>query len=173
MRVADAIAQWLFEKEIFTAYGIVGGGNVVLFDAIQKKGATNIVCVHHEQAAAMASCYHNRITCKLSSAVLCTTGAGSTNAITGVMAAYMDSIPLLVLSGNDPSKYLRGNTRVWGTQAYDSSRVATPFTKWSRRMDDPFFTPTQELDMAFKYALEPRQGPVWVDCPKDVANATI
>ena len=174
MRVADAIADWLAEKKIVTAFGIIGGGNVVLFDAIQAKGSTRIVCTHHEQAAAMASCYHNRTTGSLSSVVLCTTGAGSTNTITGVMAAYMDSIPLLVISGNDPWKYMYAKTRVWGTQAYGSSEVAKGFTKHSERFDGPFIDAGHvhmRLTVARTLATDARQGPVWVDICKDVQNA--
>ena len=170
MSVADAIADWLAEKKIVTAFTIIGGGNVVLLDAIQAKGATRIVCTHHEQAAAMASCYHNRTTGSLSSVVLCTTGAGSTNAITGVMAAYMDSIPLLVISGNDPSKYLSQPLRVKGTQAYESDALARSFTKVAARatVDNLWGT----LQWAHGRTTEARQGPVWVDIPKDVQNAS-
>ena len=174
MRVADEIANWLFEKKILTAFGIVGGGNVSIFDAIQAKGATRIVCTHHEQAAAMASTYHNRICGYLGSAVLCTTGAGSTNAITGVMAAFMDSIPLLVISGNDPWKSILTNTRVKGTQGFDSRLMAAQMTVHSEMALGDIRT---HLERCWREALglnaNKRQGPAWLDMPKDRANATI
>lgn len=171
MRLADAIANWIHEKGITHAFTITGGGIVVLLDAIQKKGATAIVCCHHEQAAAMASAYFNRTRCSLSSVVLCTTGAGSTNAITGVMAAYMDSTPLLVLSGNENSKYMNANTRVWGVQGYGSAEVANPFCKYALRMGLDFGL--NYLSAAYQLAIRHRQGPAWVDICKDVQNATI
>lgn len=171
MRIADAIADWLAEKHITHAYGIIGGGNHILFDAISKKGETAIVCCHHEQAAAMASTYHNRIAGTLASVVLCTTGAGSTNAITGVMAAWMDSIPLLVLSGNEASKYMDAPTRVWGVQGYESAGLVKDCCKKVVRLMNP--PAIGVLTSLHGYALSPRQGPVWIDIPKDVQNAPV
>ena len=172
MRVADDIANWLSEEGIVTAYGIIGGGNHIIFDAISKNGATEIVCCHHEQAAAMASTYHNRIARKIESVVLCTTGAGSTNTLTGVMAAWMDSIPLLVLSGNEGSKYMGAPTRVWGVQGYNSSGAVAGYTKWSSRAH--IRTPIRSQLMISKaVAMSPRQGPCWLDIPKDVQGAMV
>ena len=165
MRTADVIADWLAEKGIATAYGIVGGGNHVLFDAIAKKGGCQIVCCHHEQAAAMASTYHNRIVGGIGSVVLLTTGAGSTNAITGIMAAWMDSIPLLVLSGNEASKYMGAPTRVWGVQGYPSAELVDRCTKMIARFVSGDVR--MVLEGAYGTATTPREGPVWLDFPKD------
>ena len=169
MRTADAVAHWLAEKDISHAYGIIGGGNHILFDAISKAGKTALVCCHHEQAAVMASCYHNRITGGIGSVALVTTGAGSTNAITGVMAAWMDSIPVIVLSGNEASKYMQAPTRVWGVQGYGSSEVVETVTKCAVR--PPADEVVSALWMLYDIALKPRQGPVYVDICKDVQNA--
>ena len=171
-RVADEIANWLVERRIFTAFGIVGGGNVVLFDAIKALGKTKIVACHHEQAAAMASTYFNRVRGGLDSVVLVTTGAGSTNAITGVMAAYMDGCPLLVISGNEASKYMGGKTRVLGTQGYKSSDMAGYCAKFCQRIMYPELC-VGILDKAHSAAVTPPQGPVWCDLPKDTANALV
>lgn len=170
MTVADAISDWLSERKITHAFGIIGGGNHVLFDAISKKRATAIVCCHHEQACAMESAYFNRSRRALGSVVLCTTGAGSTNALTGVMAAWMDSTPLLVLSGNEASKYMNAPTRVWGVQGYDSSGFVERCTKWSNRasVDTPI---RSQLEMAYISATDDPPGPVWLDIPKDVQSA--
>lgn len=172
MRVADHIAQWLADKQITHAFGVIGGGNVCLFDAIAKAGKTQIVCCHHEQAAAMASTYFNRTLGKLASVVLVTTGAGSSNAITGVLAAYMDSIPLLVLSGNEDSKYMENPTRVLGVQGYLSSDVASKFCVYSAQVDDTFPV-SNYLDGAYQTATSNRHGPSWVDICKDIANAQL
>lgn len=166
MRNADVIADWLAEKGITTAYGIVGGGNHVIFDAIAKKGGCEIVCCHHEQAAAMASTYHNRVVGGIGSVCLVTTGAGSTNAITGVMAAWMDSIPLLVLSGNEASKYMQAPTRVWGVQGYASAELVGRCTKFVARMVAGDIR--MLLEAGYGHATTPREGPVWLDIPKDV-----
>ena len=172
MTVADRIAEFLREKQIKHVFGIIGAGNCALFDAIHRLGYTQIVCCHHEQAAAMASTYHNRISGRVASVVLCTTGAGSTNALTGVMAAWMDSIPLLVLSGNEGSKYMGAPTRVWGVQGYNSSGAVAGYTKWSSRAH--IRTPIRSQLMISKaVAMSPRQGPCWLDIPKDVQGAMV
>ena len=168
MTVAERIAVWLYENGITHAFGIVGAGNVQIFDAIARLEKTEIVCVHHEQAAAMAGAYYYR-TCGRIAACLVTTGAGSANAITGVMAAYMDSIPLLVVSGNEPSAYLQQKMRVLGVQGFDSARLAAGFTKAALRVVPPWgSSDIRDLDVMLHTALAPRQGPVWIDIPRDV-----
>jgi acetolactate synthase-1/2/3 large subunit len=169
--VADAIAEWLDEKRIHTIFAIVGGGNTSLFEAIHKLGKTRIICQHHEQACVMAAAAFYRISGQISAALV-TTGAGSTNAITGVTAAWMDSTPVIVISGNEASKYLTAPTRVLGVQGYRSPEVVRTITKWSGHatLEHPI---TQYLDGALKEAVTPRQGPTWLDVPKDVANAPI
>lgn len=171
MRVADAVAQWLVDRGITLGFGIIGGGNVVLWDAIAKLGKTQIVCVHHEQAAAMAATYYAR-SCGRIGFCLVTTGAGSANAITGVIAAHMDGVPILVLSGNENSGYMGAPTRVWGVQGYDSSGVARTFTKWADRAERGVPI-TAFLAMAERAALEAPQGPAWFDIPKDIQGAAL
>jgi acetolactate synthase-1/2/3 large subunit len=166
--VADKIAEWLDEKGIHTVFGIVGGGNTSLFEAIHKHGRTRIVCNHHEQASVMAAAAFYRISGQISAALV-TTGAGSTNAITGVVAAWMDSTPVIVISGNEAWKYMCAPTRVWGVQGFGSSEMVKSCTKYSARMDGAL--DLGNLDFVHKMALEPRQGPVWLDIPKDAQNA--
>jgi acetolactate synthase-1/2/3 large subunit len=121
MKISDAIADFLEEKEIRHVFGIIGAGNAHIFDSIFSKGYTEIVCVHHEQAACMAVQTYYRLTGKVTAALL-TTGAGSTNASTGVVSAWADSIPCIVISGNENSKFidLHKDVRMWGVQGYDS-----------------------------------------------------
>lgn len=165
--VADKIAGWLDDKGIHTVFGIIGGGNVALFNAIASLGKTKIVCTHHEQAAVMAAGAFYR-TCGRISAAIVTTGAGSTNAITGCASAYMDGTPVLILSGNEASKYMYAKTPVWGVQGYDSSGAVQYLCKSSwRAHQNPY------LDAALDTALKPRMGPVWVDIPKDVQNEQV
>lgn len=168
MTVAEAIADWLAEKEITHAFGIVGAGNLPLWEAISRKEKTQIVCCHHEAAAATAASFFARTNGLVGVAVV-TTGAGSTNAITGVMAAYMDSTPLLVLSGNEPLSSLRMDTRVLGVQGYRSANLADTFTKYAY-IYDPTFPISNYLDSAWQSALSGRQGPVWIDLPRDTQN---
>ena len=171
MNVSDQIAEWLHEKKITHAFGIIGAGNATLWDAITRLGKTEIVCHHHEQAAVMASGAYYRISGKIAVALV-TTGAGSTNAITGVASCYMDSTPVIVISGNEASKYIDAHTRVWGVQGYDSTKNARQFTKWCGRVIDTNRI-RQYLDSALKSSLEPRQGPAYLDIPKDLQSASV
>ncbi len=171
MRVADRIADWLVEKNITHIFGIIGGGNVSLFDAIAKKKEITVTCCHHEQAAAMCSTYFNRVRGNLESAVLVTTGAGSSNAITGVLAAFMDGIPLLVISGNEASQHMNAKTRIWGVQGYRSAEMGSMCGKLGLRPNDDADVIPQ-LMIAYQEATAPRQGAVWFDCPKDISNVT-
>lgn len=167
MTVADQIAEWLHEKRITHAFGIIGAGNATLWDAITRRAQTNLVCCHHEQAAVLAACGYFRVSGRISVALV-TTGAGSSNAITGVVSAYMDSTPVLVISGNEASKYMYAPTRVWGVQGYDSEEMVKNVTKRAYRA-----VVMPDLDGAVALALEPRQGPVWIDIPKDVQSAVV
>jgi acetolactate synthase-1/2/3 large subunit len=169
--VAEAVADWLAEKGITHAFGIIGAGNLALWEAITRKGATQIVCTHHEQAAVMSAGFYQR-TCGRLAVALVTTGAGSTNAITGVMGAFMDSTPILVISGNETAASLSGDTRVKGVQGYRSAELAVEFTKLSTRITSPR-DPLNFLNCAYDTALHGRQGPTWVDLPRDVQVAHI
>jgi acetolactate synthase-1/2/3 large subunit len=168
--IAERIALWLRDKGITHAMGVIGGGNVVLWDAITRLGATKLISTHHEQAAVMAANAYYQVSRQIAVALV-TTGAGSTNAITGAMAAYMDSVPVLVISGNEASKYMNAMTRVWGVQGYDSALVAHPFCKSVTRLMNA--QSIGIMDSLYDLALAPRQGTVWIDIPKDVQNAPV
>ena len=170
MTVSDAIAQWLCDKGITHAFGIVGAGNATLWDAITRLQKTRIVCCHHEQACVMAAGAYFRV-CGRISVALVTTGAGSTNAVTGVASAYMDSTPVIVISGNEASKYMGAHTRVWGVQGYESAGLAKDVCKNVIRFMNP--QAWKFIEGAYQTSLEPRMGPVWVDIPKDVQSAPV
>ena len=170
MKVCDYVAQFLAEREVKHVFGIIGGGNVTLWDAITRLGKTQIVCTHHEQAATMAASYYARVGNCLGVALV-TSGAGSANAITGVIAAYMDSVPLLIVSGNENAGTLKDHNRVLGLQGYDSTQVVTCVTKDAWRMWTPKFA--SGLESAADYAMKPRRGAVWCDIPRDIQSASI
>ncbi len=94
--------------------------------------------MHHEQAACMAMQTYYRITSQLA-VVLLTTGGGSTNGVTGVVSAWVDSMSGLNISGNENSKYneLHKNVRMWGVQGYDSTHMVEKVTKFQARVFDP------------------------------------
>jgi len=172
-KVSDYIAEFLSDQGIKHVFGIVGAGNAQIFDAITRLGATEIICVHHEQAAVMAATTYYRMTGKVT-VVLLTTGAGSTNGVTGVVSAWMDSMPVLVISGNENSRFTTPENplRIWGVQGYDSTQMVEKVTKWTDRI----MQPEKALDVisrAYSIACTPRQGPVWIDIPMNVQAAAV
>lgn len=173
MKVSDLIADFLAEKEIKHVFGIIGAGNAHIFDSIQKKGYTQIICVHHEQAACMAMQTYYRTSGKVTAAIL-TTGAGSTNGVTGVVSAWADSIPGIIISGNENSKFveLHKNLRMWGVQGYDSPAMVEKVTKYSSQVLEANNT-KYELDKAYSISTHGRPGPCWVDVPMNIQSANV
>ncbi len=172
-KVSDLIADFLEKKDIRHVFGIIGSGNAHLFDSISQKGYTEIICVHHEQAAVMAMQTYYR-TCGRLSAALVTTGAGSTNAVTGVVSAWMDSIPGLIISGNENSKFTLDDNplRIWGVQGYDCTEMVKKVTKYSHRVLNPEDV-LSELETAYHHATTGRPGPCWLDFPMNIQAAPV
>lgn len=173
LKVSDYIAEFLEKKEMKHVFGIIGAGNAHIFDAISKRGYTEIICVHHEQAAVMAATTYFRMTGIISAALL-TTGAGSTNGITGVVSAWMDSMPIIVISGNENSKYTtpENELRIWGVQGYNSTEMVKDVSKLAERVMQA--DRIQEvLNRAYMIAKAPRQGPVWIDIPMNVQSTVV
>ena len=173
MKVSDLIAEALEDLDIKHVFGIIGAGNVHLFEAIARRGFTEIICVHHEQSACMATQTYYR-SCGRLSASLLTTGAGSTNAVTGVVSAWADSIPGLVIAGNENSKFTKPECpyRMWGVQGYDSVDMVHKVTKYAHRVtsaDQAVF----ELKKAAHIALDQRPGPCWIEIPMDIQASRI
>lgn len=172
-KVSDYIAEFLAEKDIRHVFGIVGAGNAQIFDAITRLGFTEIICVHHEQAAVMAATTYFRVTGKVTT-VLLTTGAGSTNGVTGVVSAWMDSMPVLVISGNENSRFTTPDNplRIWGVQGYDSIKMVEGVTKFTERVMQPESI-RDVISRAYAIASSSRQGPVWVDVPMNIQAAPV
>ena len=173
VKVSELIAQTLEELEIEHIFGIIGAGNVHLFEAISRRGYTEIICVHHEQAACMAMQTYYRICGKLSASLL-TTGAGSTNGVTGVVSAWADSIPCLVIAGNENSKFTKPDSpyRMWGVQGYDSVDMVRKVTKYAHRVTSSDQA-AYELKKAAHIALDQRPGPCWIEIPMDLQASRI
>ncbi len=167
IRLADYVADFLVEHGICDCFTVTGGGAMHLNDALGHKDGLKCTYNHHEQACAIAAEAYARINNKI--AALCvTTGPGGTNAITGVVGGWLDSIPMLVISGQvryDTSKRGMGlNIRAGGDQEFDITRSVECMTKYCEMIEDP---------KRIKYALEKslylattgRPGPCWVDIP--------
>ena len=164
--IADKIAEWLIDRGITHVFGIIGAGNVTLWDALCRTKKIEVLCVHHEQAAVLAAGFYYRTSNRLAVALV-TTGAGQANAITGVISCWMDSTPVLVLSGNEPSKYMGDRTRVLGVQGFDVTTMMKDYVKFAAR---PRTAPEVQraLERGYIEALAPRQGPAWIDLSRDL-----
>ena len=172
-KTSDIIADFLADQGVRHIFGIVGAGNAQIFDAITRRGFTEIICVHHEQAAVMAATTYFRTTGTVSVALL-TTGAGSTNGITGVLSAWMDSMPVLVISGNENSRFTHDQNplRIWGVQGYDSTRMVEDITKWNYRLMEPEEV-LGAISLGYSIARQSRSGPVWIDIPMNIQASQV
>ena len=147
-----------------------------LNDSIGHTKGLKYICNHHEQASAIAGEGYYRACGQL--AVTCvTTGPGGTNAITGVLGQYLDSIPGLYISGQIKTStykhtYPYLNLRQLGDQEADIVSMVTPITKYAKTIYNPLDV-KYELDKAIAIALDGRPGPVWLDVPLDVQGATV
>jgi acetolactate synthase-1/2/3 large subunit len=172
-KVSDLIADFLKKKKIKFIFGIIGSANSHIFDSIKKLGYTEIICVHHEQTATMAMQSYYRVKKEITAALV-TAGAGSSNAITGVMSAWADSIPGIIISGQENTRFIKSmkKMRMWGIQGYDSTLMVKKITKYQKRILDINST-VYELEKAYNISLEGRPGPVWLDFPIDIQGSSV
>ncbi len=172
-KVSDLIAEALEKLDIRHAFGMVGAGNVHLFESIAKRGFTEIICIHHEQAATMAMQTYFRTSGRLAACLL-TTGAGASNGITGVLSAWADSIPGIVIAGNENSKFTKpeNSLRMWGVQGFDSVAMVSKITKYASRVTEAEQA-VFEIQKAAHIALDKRPGPCWIEVPMDLQSAKI
>jgi len=173
LKVSDLIADFLKKKKIKYIFGIIGSANSHIFDSIKRLGYTEIICVHHEQTAAMAMQSYYRVKKEITVALV-TAGAGSSNAITGVMSAWADSIPGIIISGQENTRFIKSmkKMRMWGIQGYDSTLMVKKITKYQKRILDVNST-IYELEKAYNMCLEERPGPVWLDFPIDIQGSLV
>ncbi|WP_294921051.1 thiamine pyrophosphate-binding protein [Sulfuricurvum sp.] len=178
IRVADYIAKFLANHNdtAKTVFLVSGGGNMHIIDGIGKNPALNYVCNHHEQACAIAAEGYARVSNKIGIAVV-TTGPGGTNAITGVMGGWVDSIPMLVISGQ--VKFVTTiasqpelNLRQIGDQEINIVDIVKPITKYAVMVTDKNDI-RRYLEEAVYLAKHGRPGPVWIDVPLDIQGAMV
>lgn len=171
--VADIIAEWLENNNIEVVFGIIGSANSYIFDSIANRGFTQVIFMHHEQAVAMAAGAYYRASGKISVAIV-TAGAGSANAITGVLCNWADSIPCIVLSGQESTNYieLHKELRMYGTQGFDIVSMVQKITKYAHLLTNPTET-LKVLENAKNTSLSGRPGPVWIDIPMNIQSAKV
>ena len=171
VRLADYVAEFLADHGVSDVFSVVGGGAMHLNDALGHHPRLKVTYNHHEQACAIAAEAYARLENRIA-AVCVTTGPGGTNALTGVVGGWLDSIPMFVISGqvryDTTARYALPFTgtrlRAMGDQEYDIVRSVEPMTKYAVMVEDPK-TIRYHLERAWHLATTGRPGPVWIDIP--------
>ncbi|QDX97175.1 thiamine pyrophosphate-binding protein [Pectobacterium carotovorum subsp. carotovorum] len=175
IRVADYVMKRLYQEGVEHLFMVTGRGVLYLSDAAAKQEGLDCICVHHEQAGAYAAMAYSQVNHKMG-ACLVSTGCASTNAITPVLCAWQDDVPMVVISGQNSLKetvtYTGLPIRTYGQQEADIISLVTPITKYAVMVSDPESI-AMELDKAFHLALSGRKGPVWIDIPLDIQNMRV
>lgn len=176
MRVSDYIIQYLRDKyNTDTIFTVSGGGCIFLIDSLGHTKGVNYVATHHEQAAAIAAEGYARMNNKLGACIV-TSGPGATNAMTGTLCSWLDSIPVIVISGQVnkelTTNYTRQPLRQLGDQEYNIVESVKNMTKYAVQVND-----TNDirfhLEKACTLATTGRPGPVWLDIPLNIQSAEI
>lgn len=169
--VADYLARWGI-RHIFT---VTGGGAMHMNDSFGHHKMLRCIYQHHEQACAMAAEAYARVENRMA-AVCVTTGPGATNAITGVLGGWMDSIPMIVFSGQARLATTVGSTglklRSMGIQECDIVPMVSSITKYAVMIKKPEQI-RYHMEKALYFAVHGRPGPVWLDVPLDIQGACI
>lgn len=175
VRVSDYIADFLVSKGIDQVFCVCGGGSMHLNDSFGHHSKINCVYNHHEQASAMAAEGYARVHNKM--AITCvTSGPGAINALNGVVGAYQDSIPMIVLSGQTKTtltmKYNGLQLRTLGNQEVDIVSALRNMVKYAEMIMDPMKI-RYCLEKAYITAISGRPGPCWLDIPLDIQGKYI
>lgn len=180
MRAADFLMKAIRDLGVEHVFYVSGGGAMHLNDALGRSDLTG-VCMLHEQGASIAAESYGRMR-EGYGVCLVTSGPGGTNALTGLAGAYMESSPVIFLSGQVKREDLREHAfggertdappRQFGIQEVDILSMARPYTKYAVRLDDPKDV-RYEFEKAAAIAMEGRPGPVWLDIPLDVQAAEV
>ena len=175
MKVSNYISQKLVEFGITQVFTVTGGGAMHLNDALGHQEGLTCLYNHHEQACAIAAECYARVQGRIA-AVCVTTGPGGTNAITGVVGGWLDSIPMLVLSGqvryDTTARWSGVGIRAMGDQEFDITKAIDCMTKYSEMVIDPMRI-RYCLEKAIYLAYSGRPGPAWLDIPLNVQGAYI
>lgn len=175
VRLADYVIQRIVNEGVKHIFLITGRGILYLSDAVAKNEEIMPISVHHEQAAAYASVAYSQYNDKLGAALV-STGCASTNAVTGVLNAWQDGVPVIFISGqnklHETVAYTGKNIRTWGSQEANVIPIVKPITKYANIITDASKI-GEEMDKAIYYATHGVKGPVWLDIPVDVQNARV
>lgn len=173
MKLSDCVAKFLAESGIQYVFAISGGASLHLIHSIAETPGVDYICPQHEQAGAMSADGYARVSGRVGCAVA-TSGPGVTNLITGIAAAYYDSLPVLFLTGNVATFRAKGDTgvRQMGFQETETVEICRTLTKYCVLIQDPTMI-LYELQKAVHIARTGRPGPVLVDIPDDLQRTSI
>lgn len=176
IRVADYIADFIYRQGVSHVFMLSGGGSIYLDDGVACHPHLKHICARNEAAAPMMAEAYARLTGNLG-AVYVTTGPGGANAVSGLAEAWVDSAPVLVISGQaqrDHTTYNAGvpNLRTFGIQELNIVEIVDSITKYAVMVNDPTSI-RYHLERAVSCAKSGRPGPVWLDIPLDVQSAPI
>jgi acetolactate synthase I/II/III large subunit len=173
MQLSDYVIRFVADRGVRHIFMLPGGGCMYLVDALGRSRDVQFICNLHEQGCAVAADAYAQFTNTLGVALV-TTGPGGTNTITGVAAAWLDSIPCLFLSGQVKRADSAGprGVRQMGFQEIDIAKVVRSITKYAVTVTEPDSI-RFHLEKAVCLARSGRPGPVWLDIPLDVQSAAI
>ena len=175
MKLADYVAHYLYTNGIKTIFTVVGGGAMHLNDSFGHHEGIHCVYNHHEQASAIAAEAYYRVNNEMAG-VCVTSGPGAINALNGVIGAYQDSIPMIVISGQTKTtlttQYSGLPLRTFGNQEFDIVSALNNACKYSEMITNPEKI-RYCLEKAFFLARNGRPGPCWLDIPIDIQGASI
>ena len=173
IRLADFVVKFLEKKKIDTIFTVSGGGSIFLCDALYNSKKIKYISHHHEQAASFAAESYARAKNDVGCCFV-TTGPGGTNVVTGVSSAWIDSIPVIFISGQVflNQTIQKTKKRQIGVQEINIIDIVKPITKFSKMITDANSI-NYYLEKAFHFAKSGRPGPVFIDIPADIQNALI
>jgi acetolactate synthase I/II/III large subunit len=176
MRLSDYVIQFLRDKYgVDTVFTVSGGGCIFLIDSLGTTEGVNYVATHHEQAAAIAAEGYARMNNKLGACII-TSGPGATNAITGTLCNWLDSIPVIYISGQVnkemTTNYTNSPLRQLGDQEFNIIESVKNMTKYALQVNEPSEI-RYHLEKACDLATSGRPGPVWLDIPLNIQSANI
>src|SRR3989339_1285326 len=175
MTVSDYIFNFLVEKGVDTVFMITGGQAMFLNDAVYRNKKINYICNHHEQALGMSADAYGRITGKLGVGLV-TAGPAAINVMNGVVGGWVDSSPMMIISGQSALSYVKyqqkTKIRQYGIQGINIKPLVEKITKYFVTVDDPSLI-QYYMQKAYYLALNGRPGPVWIEVPLDIQRMEV
>jgi len=175
LRVADYVAEYIYNLDVNHVFMVTGGGAMFLNDGVAKHPKLKALCNHHELACAVGAVGYAKYRNSFGVAMV-TTGCGGTNALTGLLDAWQDNVSCIFISGQvkrkETSAHCAAKLRQFGVQEADIVSIVSPITKYAVMVNNPGEI-RYHLEKASWMAQSGRTGPVWLDIPLDVQGSEV